>query len=43
MTSQRGPEVSNQALIQTLIVAVIVVAGIVLLFLFGDAPRAILQ
>ena len=43
MTYKRGPEVSNQALIQALIVAVIVVAGIVLLFLFGDGPGAILE
>jgi hypothetical protein len=43
MTSERGPEVGNQALIQFLIVAAVVAAGLVFLFLFGDAPRAILQ
>lgn len=43
MTSKRGPEVSNQALIQFLIMVAIVVAGIVFLLLFGDAPRALLQ
>jgi hypothetical protein len=43
MTSERGPEVGNQALIQSLIVAVIVLAGLVLLFLFGDVPAPIVQ
>jgi hypothetical protein len=43
MTSERGPEVSKVALIQSVIVAVIVLAGLVLLFLLGDVPVPILE
>ena len=43
MTSDSNSYLTRETLIQSLIVAVVVIVGIVLFFAFGDSPRPLLD
>ncbi len=43
MTSNSGPYLTRETLIQSVIVAVVVLVGLVLFFAFGDSPRPLLD
>ena len=43
MTSDSGPYLTRETLIQSLIVAVVVLVGLLLFFAFGDSPRPLLD
>lgn len=43
MTSDSGPYLTRETLIQSVIVAVVVLVGLLLFFAFGDSPRPLLD
>ncbi len=43
MTSERPTYLSRKALIQTVIVAVLVLVGLALFFVFGNTPQPLLE
>ncbi len=43
MSSDHEPYLTRETLIQSVIVAVVVLVGLVLFFVFGDSPRPLLD